>query len=149
MLLLIAGEGEDRPRLETLISELDLSSSARLLGHRTDLRDWYEAMDVFALSSLREGLPNVLLEAMALEVPVVATRVAGVPRLIREGAEGLLVDPGAPEPLAEALGRVLGDAGLRASLARAARARVERDFSFAARMRKIQALYDRLLAARR
>ena len=77
----------------------------------------YQALDVFALSSLREGLPNVVLEAMALEVPVAATRIAGVPRLIRDGENGLLVEPGSVDELVAALGRLLGDPELRRRLA--------------------------------
>ncbi len=103
--LVIVGEGDERPRLEALIAELGLADRVQLLGYRSDLPDWYEAMDVFALSSLREGLPNVLLEAMALETPVVATRIAGVPRLVRHEENGLLVEPGSVEALAGALGR--------------------------------------------
>ena len=67
--LLIAGEGDEQRRLEALIVALGLANRVRLLGHLADPRDLYEAMDVFALSSLREGLPNVLLEAMAMDVP--------------------------------------------------------------------------------
>jgi glycosyltransferase involved in cell wall biosynthesis len=102
-------------------------------------------MDVFALSSLREGLPNVVLEAMALETPVVATRVAGVPRLVHDGETGLLVEPGDLDQLAGALARLLADAALRARLARAGRRTVEAGYSFAARMDKVRALYDGLL----
>ncbi len=143
--LVVVGEGDERPRLEARIAELGLGDSVRLLGYRSDLPDWYEAMDVFALSSLREGLPNVLLEAMALETPVVATRIAGVPRLVRHEENGLLVEPGFVEELAEALGRVLRDAELRGRLARAGRRTVEADYSFAVRMDKLRVLYDRLL----
>ena len=91
---MIVGEGDEQARLEALIAELGRGDRVRLLGYRPETCGLYEAMDVFALSSLREGLPNVLLEAMALEVPVVATRVAGVPRLIHDGENGLLVEPG-------------------------------------------------------
>ena len=119
--LVVVGEGDERPRLEGLIAELGMGDRVRLLGYRADLPAWYEAMDVFALSSLREGLPNVLLEAMALETPVVATRIAGVPRLVRHEENGLLVEPGAVEELAAALGRLLRDDGLRGRLARAGR----------------------------
>jgi len=75
----------------------------RLLGFRSDTIELYQAMDVFVLSSLREGLPNVMLEAMALEVPTVATRVAGVPALIQDGENGLLVRPGEEAELTEAI----------------------------------------------
>ena len=143
--LLIAGEGDDRPRLEALIAALGRGDRIRLLGFRPDTPALYQAMDAFALSSLREGLPNVLLEAMALEVPVVATRVAGVPRLVRHGENGLLVEPGSVDQMTAALARLLGDGALRAALGRAGRATVEADYSFEARMQKVRALYDDLL----
>lgn len=143
--LVVVGEGDERRRLEALIAELGLGDHVRLLGYRADLPDWYEAMDVFALSSLREGLPNVLLEAMALETPVVATRIAGVPRLVRHEENGLLVEPGSVEGLATALGRLLRDPDLRGRLSRAGRRTVEADYSFAVRMDKLRLLYDRML----
>ncbi|HKI37099.1 MAG TPA: glycosyltransferase [Gemmataceae bacterium] len=143
--LLIAGEGDERPRLEAVIDELGRGDRVTLLGYRSDTPLWYQAMDVFALSSHREGLPNVVLEAMALETPVVATRVAGVPRLVRDGENGLLVEAGDEAGLSEALGLLLRDAELRARLARAGRRTVETGYSFAARMEKMAALYDVLL----
>ena len=103
-------------------------------------------MDVFALSSLREGLPNVVLEAMAMSVPVVATRVAGVPRLIEHGENGLLVDAADTNQLGSALARLLADAGLRKCLGEAGRWTVESRHSFERRMERIREIYDRLLA---
>src|SRR5947209_4680203 len=88
--LILVGEGDDRGRLEALIGELGMTDRVRLSGYSADTRPIYEAMDIFVLSSLREGLPNVVLEAMALEIPVLATRIAGVPRLIQDGSNGLL-----------------------------------------------------------
>jgi glycosyltransferase involved in cell wall biosynthesis len=147
--LLIIGDGDERPRLQGLIDELGRGDRIRLLGYRADLRGLYEAMDVFALSSLREGLPNVLLEAMALEVPVAATRIAGVPGLIADGVNGLLVGPGSVDALAQALGRLLADPGLRERLRQAGRETVERRYSFSARMDRIRAVYDELLGRTR
>src|SRR5208337_1256707 len=98
--LLVVGEGNQREKLEALLTELGRGDRIRLLGFQSDVVPLYEAMDLFVLSSLSEGLPNVVLEAMALEVPVVATQIAGIPRLIEDGKNGLLVDPGAFEPLA-------------------------------------------------
>lgn len=143
--LLLIGDGPQRRELETLIAQLDRSDKVRLLGYRADAVEAYEAMDVFALSSLREGLPNVVLEAMTMEVPVVATRVAGLPRLVTCGENGLLVEPGDVEALAEALRRLLGDAALRRRLGRAGRETVEARYSFGSRMQKIRAIYDDLL----
>jgi glycosyltransferase involved in cell wall biosynthesis len=143
--VVIAGEGDERGRLEALVRELGRADRVRLYGHVADTVPLYEALDVFALSSLREGLPNVVLEAMALEVPVVATRIAGVPRLVREGETGLLVSPGSAEELANGLARVLADAGLAGRLAAAGRREVENNYSFAVRMAKLRKLYDELL----
>jgi glycosyltransferase involved in cell wall biosynthesis len=118
-----------------------------LVGFQSDLRPLYEAFDLFVLSSVREGLPNVLLEAMALEVPVVATRVAGIPRLIIDGENGLLVAPGDVGSLAGAMERLLLDAQLRRRLAATGRQSVEQRHSFAARMKKVAAVYDELLTS--
>jgi glycosyltransferase involved in cell wall biosynthesis len=143
--LVIVGEGDQRSELDRLVRSLGQCDRIRLLGYRADTIELYQAMDVFALSSLREGLPNVLLEAMALETPVVATRIAGVPRLVEHEGNGLLVDPQSIDQLAAAIGRFASDAGLRARLGRAGRATIERDYSFATRMAKIRTIYDDLL----
>jgi glycosyltransferase involved in cell wall biosynthesis len=143
--LVILGEGDERPALEALITELGRGDHIRLMGYRTDLPNWFEAMDVFALSSYREGLPNVLLEAMALQTPTVSTRVNGIPRLVRHEENGMLVEPGSVEELAGALGRLLRDPELRRRLVWAGRRTVEEKYSFAVRMDKLRIMYDRLL----
>jgi glycosyltransferase involved in cell wall biosynthesis len=142
--LLIAGDGSQKTELQALIAQQGCAERVRLLGYCTDTQVLYEALDVFALSSLREGLPNVVLEALAMEVPVVATRIAGVPRLIRHEENGLLVEPEACDALHAALARLVGDVGLRARLAHAGRQTVESGWSFEGRMHKIAALYDAL-----
>jgi glycosyltransferase involved in cell wall biosynthesis len=143
--LLIAGEGNDKVHLESLIAQLGRQDRIRLLGYRMDTMALFQAMDAFALSSIREGLPNVVLEAMALEVPVAATRVAGMLRLIQSGENGLLIEPGSVEQLVGALARLLGDSALRQRLAAAARQTIEKKHSFCARMEKVAGLYDSLL----
>ena len=144
--LVIVGEGAERPALEQLARELDLTDRVRLAGWQADVRGYFEAMDVFALSSLREGLPNVLLEAMALEVPVVSTRVNGVPRLVQDGRNGFLVNAGDLDGLTTALGGLLKNAELRAIFRAAGRRTVETRYSFATRMQRLKRLYDELLA---
>ena len=143
--LFIIGDGDRMPQLQRKVAELGRGERIRLLGYRQDTIELYQAMDVFALSSLREGLPNVVLEAMALGVPVVATTIAGIPRLIRDGENGLLVPPGDVEELTRALARTLRDAELRARLGTCGRRRVEERYDFGARMRKIRSIYDHLL----
>lgn len=144
--LWIVGEGERRAELERLAGALEIADRVRFLGYRSDMPSLFRALDAFALSSLREGLPNVLLEALATGLPVAATRVAGVPRVVEDGEEGLLVDPGSAESLAQGLGRLLGDAALRRRLGCAARRKVETSYSFAHRMERIREIYDSTLA---
>jgi glycosyltransferase involved in cell wall biosynthesis len=143
--LCLLGEGGARQELESLVTRLGRQDRVRLLGYQSNTIGWYEAMDVFALSSLREGTPNVVLEAMAMEVPLVATRIAGVPKLIENGINGLLVEPDDVRGLTQALGEVLSDHALRERLAVAGRETVETRYSFALRMQKIRAIYDELL----
>ena len=143
--LAIVGEGDEAPALRSLVEGLGLEGRVHLLGYRPDVAELYQAMDVYALSSLREGLPNVVLEALASAVPVVATRVAGVPDLIRDEVDGLVVDPGSVAGLAESIGRLLRDRGLRGQLAEEGRRRVEARSSFMARTDRLRASYDELL----
>lgn len=142
----IVGEGSERGNLEALIRDLDLGARVRLAGWQADVQGHFEAMDVFALSSLREGLPNVLLEAMALEVPIVSTRVNGVPRLVQDGHNGFLVAPGDLDGLTTALAELLKADGLRERFRAAGRHTVETRYSFATRMQRLKRLYDELLA---
>ncbi len=144
--LWIAGEGPARKQLETLIDDLGQGDRIRLLGHVTNTKDFYQAIDMYVLSSLREGLPNVLLEAMAMEVPIVATRVAGVPILLGDGREGLLVESTSVDELVSGIRRLLGDEGLCTRLAEAARQKILASYSFEHRMRKMCRIYDQVLS---
>lgn len=143
--LLLIGEGDERSRLENLVRELACEQTVRLLGYRADTMTLYQALDVFVLSSLREASPNVVLEAMAMEVPVIATRIAGVPKLIEDGVNGLLVEPDDVQGLTQALLRLMSDNELRKRLAQAARQTVATKYSFAVRMQKMRSIYDNLL----
>ena len=143
--LVIVGEGGERKTLERLVAALGLQDRVSLSGWQTDVRGYFEAMDIFALSSHREGLPNVLLEAMALEVPVVATRVNGVPRLVQDGRNGFLVEPGRVEALTTALTGLIHNADLRDLFRTAGRRTVEGRYSFPARILKLKQIYDELL----
>ena len=144
--LRIAGEGPEESRLAARIAASRHADRLRLLGFQKDARALFESMDVFALSSIREGLPNVVLEAMAMEVPVLATRCGGLDAFGRDGADMLLVPPGSVDALEQGLLRLTVDPALRARLAREARGRVERELGFDRRMERFVAIYDRVLA---
>lgn len=142
--LAIAGEGDREEALREQIAASPHAEHLHLLGFQRDVRALFDSFDLFCLSSLREGLPNVVLEAMSMELPVVATRSGGMQEFARDGEDALLVDPGSTEELARGLRRVLANGELRERLARGARARVERDCSFARRMERVVEVYDRL-----
>ena len=141
--LAIAGEGDARGALASRIAESPAADRMELLGFRADTVALFEGFDVFCLSSLREGLPNVVLEAMAMEVPVLATRSGGMQEFARDGEDALLCDPGSVDELYAGLARLVDDADLRARLARGARERIVADCSFAARMDRVAELYRR------
>jgi glycosyltransferase involved in cell wall biosynthesis len=142
--LWIIGEGSERSRLQGLIDGLGRGDRIKLLGYRADTISLYEAMDIFVLSSLREGLPNVVLEAMAMNVPVVATRVAGVPRLLVHDQDGLLLRPGDRAGMKDAIARLAGDPKLRCRLSELARSKVESNYSFERRIDRLRDIYDEL-----
>jgi glycosyltransferase involved in cell wall biosynthesis len=145
----IVGDGPDRPRLEEEIEALGLEGRVRLAGERRDVPQLLAAADVFVLPSTSEGLPVSVLEAMAAGVPVVASRVGGVPEQVSDGETGLLVEPGDLDELATALARLIAEPSLRRRLGAAGRARAEQAFDLDPFRRAHVELYSRELASRR
>ncbi len=143
--LVIAGDGAERPSLERLIEERGLRDHVRLLGVRRDVRDLLLAADVFAVSSLSEGISVALLEAMAAGLPAVATRVGGNAEVVADGETGLLVETGQEDPLARALLTLLGDETVRRRMGEAGRRRVERFFDLKKTVGAFEALYLEVL----
>ena len=125
---LLVGDGPDRPSVEAEVRRLGLQDAVALAGTRDDVPELLARADVFALSSRSEGAPLSILEAMAAGLPVVSSRVGGVPELVVDGETGLLVPPGDPAAMAVALGRLVADAGLRYRLGAAGRERAQRCF---------------------
>jgi glycosyltransferase involved in cell wall biosynthesis len=145
-IFLLAGDGPERGALEALSARLGIAERVRFLGRRDDVPQLLAACDVFALPSLYEGSSLAVLEAMAARRPLVSSSIAGTDELVEDGREGLLVAPGDPEALAEALRRLLGDPALRAALAAAAFERVEREFSRRRMGERVAAIYEKLLS---
>ncbi|HEY6331600.1 MAG TPA: glycosyltransferase family 4 protein [Blastocatellia bacterium] len=107
--LIVVGDGPELGNLKTAVERYELSDIVIFAGQVSDVKRYYEIADVLALPSRSEGSPNVVLEAMAAGVPVVATRVGGVPEIINSGTNGILVPEGDPGALASAIGKVLSD----------------------------------------
>jgi glycosyltransferase involved in cell wall biosynthesis len=127
--LLMAGTGPMEATLRAQVSQSGLESCVHFLGFRKDILNLYGQSDVLALSSLSEGLPNVVLESMALGLPVVATRVGGLPEIIKDGSTGLLVASRASGELAAGLARILTEATFAKEISTRAREDVYRRFA--------------------
>ena len=147
----VVGEGPARAELERRIEQHGLSGSVTLAGalsHDETLAR-YAAADVFCLPSFAEGVPVVLMEAMARSRPVVATRIAGIPELVEDGVSGLLVTPGRADELVQALARLAGDADGRARLGAAGREAVARDYESSRSARRLQELFESTVKPRK
>jgi glycosyltransferase involved in cell wall biosynthesis len=143
--LLVVGDGHLRASLEALSSSLGLADRIHFLGARRDLGNILAAIDMFVMPSLWEGLPLSMVLAMGAGLPVIATRVAGIPEVVEDGETGLLVPPADPVRLGEALASLVRDAGLRSRLGSAAKARVLPRFGVDGYLASVTNLYDRLL----
>jgi glycosyltransferase involved in cell wall biosynthesis len=143
--LAIVGDGPLLPALRDKVRALGLEGLVWLPGARYDVPEILRGFDVYAISSIAEGTPGSVLEAMASGLPAVGTRVGGVPEVIAEGLTGQLVPPRDPSAMADALAPYLRDPALAAAHGAAGRARVLSHYSMPAMVAGYQALYDSLL----
>jgi len=144
----LVGEGRDGDtlgQLQRLATELGIAERVHFPGYRTHLLPVYGSFDLFVLSSRREGLPNSILEAMAVGLPVVTTDVAGTSELVLDGQTGYVVPQGDVDRLAHAMVTLVADTQLRQRMGQAGRERIESEFSFTHRLQRIEKLYARVL----
>ena len=144
----VAGDGPLREILENQKHNLGLANRVFFLGHLEDVPSLLRALDIFVLPSLTEGFPLSLLEAMAAGLPVVATRVGGVPEIVSHGVTGLLVPPGSPDVLAGAIQELLENHDLAAAMGQAGRYRVAHSFSLDAMVDRTLEQYQQVLAGK-
>jgi glycosyltransferase involved in cell wall biosynthesis len=145
---LVVGDGDDRQALERLCRRLGLQDVVHFLGWRRDLPAIYADLDVVCLTSLNEGSPVAIIEAMAAARPVVATAVGGVPEVVRDHITGLLVPPRQPAALAAAVAEVLGDASRARAMGLAARDAVYPKYAASRLVDDVERLYLGLLQAK-
>jgi glycosyltransferase involved in cell wall biosynthesis len=143
----LVGDGPMRAQVERAARQLGIERSVEIagaLGH-PDALARVQAADVFCLPSFAEGVPVVLMEAMALGVPVLTTRIMGTPELVQDGVSGLLVAPGSREDLAAGLRRLIEDEALRRALGAAGRSRVEAEFALGRSAMQLRAILEEQL----
>lgn len=144
--LFIVGDGSQRAALEQQQHALGLHDSCTLLGHVADVIPSHHAFDLFVQSSDYEGTPNAVLEAMALETPVVATDAGGTAELVHDGVHGRIVPIGPAERLADAIHAAFDDPAGTSRMAVSARLRVEGELSFESRVRRVESIYQEIVA---
>ncbi|MGZ4734715.1 MAG: glycosyltransferase [Acidimicrobiia bacterium] len=144
--IVAVGQGPLEAEMRALHERLDLGDRVLLLGQRSDAVRVLAACDVFTMASDNEGLPVALMEALALGLPVAATRVGGIPEAVTDGVEGLLVPPKNPAALADAIMAITGDDDRRTQMAKAARAAGER-FDIRVAVARIEQLYRDLVSS--
>jgi glycosyltransferase involved in cell wall biosynthesis len=146
--LRLAGDGPARAELEREVERRGLSQVVIFEGYLNQdrLRAVYREADAFMLSSFVEGLPVVLMEAMAMEIPCIATWITGIPELIRDGVNGLLVAPGDIQALSKAIVRLMSDAPLQRRLGESGRRRILEGYDVAANVGRLGEVFSRRLA---
>jgi glycosyltransferase involved in cell wall biosynthesis len=139
------GDGPLRCSLQRRVATLGLAGRFRFAGHRSDLDPFMPFFDVLVLPSYTEGLPNVVLEALAASVPVIASAVGGTPEIVEDGLNGYLVPPGDPEVLARRVEQVLVSERERRAMGMNGKKRVLTEFTFETQARQYLRVFDDLL----
>jgi len=147
--LRFVGDGPDRSSLEADVAARGLGAAVVFEGavNQDRIRALYAQADAFALASFAEGIPVVLMEAMAMEIPCVTTWITGIPELIRNGVDGLLVPPSDDAALAQALAVLMDDAAVRRRLGAAGRTRVLEAYNLSRNTERLAAIFRRRLGA--
>jgi len=145
--LICLGEGSEGPELRALCQSFGLEHCICFAGYQRNVPEWLAAADINVLPSFYEGLPLTILEAMAAGLATVASNVGGIPEAIEDGVTGLLVSPGDPRQLAEALSLLLNNTAKRARIGRAAHERVLRSFAFEQQVSSTEKMYLELCGA--
>jgi len=146
--LAIAGEGPERGRLEAFVRDHGMEERVHLLGHRSDIPDLQAAAEITVMPSLWEGLPLAVLEGMHAGNAIVGSGISGIPEAVRDGRDGLLVEPGDHDALAVALRRLLEDDGLRAAMGASSKDRAVERFSIRRMLDDYEELYMGRVAPR-
>ena len=146
LIFLIAGEGPLRREIEISIKKFNLEEKVKLFGFRQDIPEILSILHLFVLSSSWEGLGTSLLDAFASRVPVVATNVGGIPEIVKDGVNGVLVPPGNPEALAGAISSLLKNRDLARRMAEEGFRLVKEKFSIGKMVEETKKIYDRLVA---
>jgi glycosyltransferase involved in cell wall biosynthesis len=147
--LTIVGEGPTRPELERVIAGSEMGALVKLVGAvgQEEILELYRHSDVFCLSSFAEGVPVVLMEAMAQEIPVVAPAIMGIPELVEHGVSGLLTRPARADEIADGIVELAGSRELRATLGRRAREKVIAEFDIDGCARKLHDVFEEYAAS--
>jgi glycosyltransferase involved in cell wall biosynthesis len=143
--LIIAGDGSLRQSLEEQRQSSDLRDGVSFTGHITDVIQLHHALDLFVQSSDYEGTPNAVLEAMAMETPIVATEAGGTAELVHDGVHGRIIPCGRVDKLIHAIAATMLDPAATRRMMLRARQRVEGELSFESRVRKVEAIYQELV----
>lgn len=145
--LRLVGDGPDRKSLEKMVDELRLRDHVIFEGavNQDRIRSLYSQADLFVLASFAEGIPVVLMEAMAMEIPCVTTFITGIPELIRDGVDGVLIQPSDEIELARAIGRLADDALLRRGIGEQGRRRVREKYDLAQNTARLASIFERRL----
>jgi glycosyltransferase involved in cell wall biosynthesis len=142
--LLIAGDGEERVHIEALADKLKISDRVIFLGSIRNVREFLAVLDLYVQPSIAEGLGISVIEALSMELPVVATRVSGISEIITDGEDGLLTEPNDPEALSRSMDRILRDTILREHVKKNARKTAVEQFGLNTMVRKYESLYMEL-----
>lgn len=143
--VVLVGDGPERSKLLEMVRTRGLNAVVHMPGYANDSARFLEDIDLLVLPSHTEGLPNAALEALAMEVPVLATAVGGTPEVISDGATGRLAPPHSPGELADAIIEFLSDPEPSRQMAKQGRLHVEENFDFQARTRKLEAIYTEVV----
>lgn len=142
----LVGDGTERRLVERVVAQTHTSGTVHLAGYQADPAPYLRAADVFVLPSAAEACPMALLQAMACGTPVIASRAGGIPEIVRDGVDGLLVDPGDVEGLTAALRTLAADGAGRRAMGANARARIAGRFIIDRSVRSLVAIYERTVA---